>query len=219
MSDIFLVRHGQVAFDSTAYNGLSPAGERQAEALGRAFSARGVTASRVVVGDMFRQQQTAEIAGRAAGWSTSPEVDAGWDEFDHVALLAAMGDLRSGDSSLSGPDTLTRFFGEAIPRWSSGLHDGDYEETFDAFSERVTQTLGRLAGDPTGDDTTVVFTSSGVIGRIAASLLDTGAQQWLALIPVGINTGVTRLRVTEDEVRLVSYNEHAHLGPDLVTYR
>ena len=43
MSEMFLVRHGQVAFDSTGYNGLSASGRTQAEAVGPAFAARGVT--------------------------------------------------------------------------------------------------------------------------------------------------------------------------------
>lgn len=219
MGDIYLVRHGQVAFGTDSYDSLSPEGEQQAEAAGAALAARGVSATRVFVGSMNRHRQTANLACRTTGWLFLPEVDRGWDEFDHVSVLEAAGEMAEGDRSLSGPDTLRRFFGQAIPRWSSGRHDDDYTETFGAFSGRVTASLHRLANDLASDETAVVFTSAGVIGWVAASLCSAGEQQWLALIPVGVNGGVTRVRVGDGGPSLMSYNEHAHIRPELVTYR
>jgi broad specificity phosphatase PhoE len=219
MGDIYLVRHGQVVFGGDGYDSLSPDGERQSAAVGAALAARGVATEHMFVGSMNRHRQTAELAGGAAGWRAAPEVDAGWDEFDHVSVLTAAGALAKGDRSLSGPDTLRRFFGHAIPRWSSGRHDDDYAETFRGFSSRVMDTLQRLARELASDESAVVFTSAGVIGWAAASLLGASEQQWLKLIPVGVNGGVTRIRVTGGSPELVSYNEHAHLGHVLVTYR
>jgi broad specificity phosphatase PhoE len=219
MAQIFLVRHGQVAFGAASYDSLSPVGERQAAAVGSALVARGVTASRTVVGRMNRHRQTASLASRGAGWPAPAEVHQGWDEFDHVAVLSAAGPVEPGDRSLSGPDTLRRFFGVAIPRWSSGSHDGDYAEPFSAFSARVTDALNGLHDGLGEHDTAVVFTSAGVIGWVAASLLNAGEQQWLSLIPVGINGGITRVAGTPEGLKLISYNEHAHLSPDVATFR
>lgn len=219
MAEIFLVRHGQVAFDAAAYDSLSAVGAQQAIAVGASLGASGLIPTRTVVGSMNRHLQTARLAGRAAGWQASSEVDAGWDEFDHVAVLSATGEVALGDRSLSGPDTLSRFFGVAIPRWSSGLHDGDYAEPFSAFSARVTRALQNLHRGLGAHESAVVFTSAGVIGWVVASLLKAGEQQWLSLIPVGVNGGITRVRAGSDGPQMMSFNEHAHLRPDNVTFR
>jgi broad specificity phosphatase PhoE len=218
MAEIFLVRHGQVAFDTAAYDSLSPLGDYQATATGQALMTRGVRPCRVIVGTMNRHQETARGAIAAAGWVAIPEVHAGWDEFNHVDVLSAAGNVAPDDRSLSGHDTLRQFFDVAIPRWSSGLHDGDYAEPFPAFSDRVEAALASLRNGLGEQDTAVVFTSAGVIGWVAASLLNAGERQWLSLIPVGVNGGVTRL-ATAGGLKIVSYNEHAHLSPDAVTFR
>lgn len=219
MSEIFLVRHGQVALDGTGYDGLSTLGEEQAKTVGLALRERGVSPTRVVVGSMRRHHATADIASQAARWAADREVNPGWDEFDHVAILRAAGDLEPGDRSLSGPDTRRRFFEVAIPRWMSGLHDDDYTEPASAFTERVAGALGHVCSELSDQDTAVVFTSAGVIGRVVASLLEAGEKQWLTLIPVIVNSGVTRLRVTDDRTTLISYNEHSHVRAELLTYR
>lgn len=219
MSNIFLVRHGQVAFGGDSYDSLSPLGEEQATAAGVAMRKGGLTPIRTIVGSMNRHRQTADLAAHAARWSAPAEVDRRWDEFDHVEIISAVGDVEPGDLSLSGPHTLRRFFGVAIPRWSSGRYDGDYVETFGAFSGRVSEALRQLAADLDTRETAVVFTSAGVIGWVAASLLEGGEAQWLALIPVLVNTGVTRLRVIDSRLTVISVNEHAHLSRDLETYR
>jgi broad specificity phosphatase PhoE len=213
------VRHGQVALHGAGYGGLSELGEQQADEVGLALRQRGVLPSRVAAGNMQRHHQTAERARLAAGWSAPIEIDVGWDEFDHVAVMASAGHQRASDRSLSGADTLRRFFGVAIPRWSSGQHDEDYAETFGEFTERVTDTFQRLVTSLDDRETAVVFTSAGVIGRVAATLLNATEKEWLTLIPVAVNCGVTRVRVTGEDAFLVSYNEHGHLHQAGVTQR
>lgn len=219
MSEIFLVRHGQVSFHGDGYDELSELGEQQAAAVGLALSRRGVRPSRVAIGSMNRHHQTARLASSTAGWSAPLEVDGSWNEFDHVAVMAGAGHQERGDRTLSGADTLRRFFGTAIPRWSSGLYDEDYAETFGAFTARVTGTFQRLLARLEPHETAVVFTSAGVIGRITAALLHAGEKEWLALIPVGVNCGVTRVEGAGDDAVLVSYNEHGHFTSGLVTRR
>lgn len=219
MGEIYLVRHGQVALEGPAYDGLSPLGERQAEAVGSALRARSSPVSRVLVGSLQRHHETARLAVSTAGWTTEEETQMDWNEVDHVSILAAAGVGGSGARSLNGPDTLRRFFGTAVPRWSSGLHDADYPETFTAFTGRVTSVFDQLCRDVRPGEATVVFTSAGVIGQVAVSLIGAGEKQWLSLIPVAVNGGITRVRVTSDGPVLMSYNEHAHLSPEQVTYR
>ena len=75
-----------------------------------------------------------------------------------------------------------------------------------------------IAGQPQGT-TTVVVTSAGVIGWIAAALLGASAEQWIRLNRVCVNTGVTLLVTGRQGISLVSFNDHSHLDPQEITYR
>lgn len=92
MTEILAIRHAQASFDADDYDQLSPLGEDQALRLGRWLAAdRDIGFDAVVVGAMRRHQQTLagiEQAFAEAG-RTLPEaeIDAGFNEFDHGAVL------------------------------------------------------------------------------------------------------------------------------------
>ena len=88
MSRILLVRHGQASFGAADYDDLSPTGHEQSRVLGAALAARGVVPDLLVAGEMRRHGQTAAGVLDGAGWTTDVEVDAGWNEFDHLQVLA-----------------------------------------------------------------------------------------------------------------------------------
>ncbi len=75
------------------------------------------------------------------------------------------------------------------------------------------------------DGTTVVVTSGGPIAAACASLVDPDASPaelprlWNHFNTVTVNSGVTRVLVGSTGRRLLTFNEHAHLPGDLVTYR
>lgn len=210
MGSILLVRHGQASWGAADYDVLSPTGEQQAEVLGRAIA--GVAPDVVVHGTMQRQRRTAELAAAAAGWSAPIEVDGRWDEMDHLAILAAEPQPFTGE-----PDR-TQFqawFEAATSRWTSGDHDHAYDESFPQFRSRVADALGSL--DAAG--TAVVVTSGGPISAVTADLLDADTATYVRLAPVVVNTSVTKVVSGRRGLTLVSFNEHAHLGPDLLTYR
>src|SRR6201999_3132729 len=83
-------RHGQASWDSDDYDVLSEAGWEQSRLLGKALAARGITPDSVVTGSMRRHRETAEACLGELGTAVSPEVDQGWDEFDHVGMLASV---------------------------------------------------------------------------------------------------------------------------------
>ena len=88
MAVIYLVRHGQASWGAADYDVLSETGHAQGTVLGEALADRGLQPTRLVAGTMRRHAGTAEAASAAAGWSTPVEVDPGWNEFDHVQMLA-----------------------------------------------------------------------------------------------------------------------------------
>jgi broad specificity phosphatase PhoE len=221
MSVVLLVRHGQASWGAADYDRLSEAGERQSRVLGEALAARGIVPDVVLRGAMRRHRQTAELACAAAGWSTPVTEDDGWNEFDHVQMLS-MHPSSYGEGEELSRAQFQEWFEQAARRWTSGQHDDDYDEPFDAFGARVEAALRRTAEQLGSGRTAVVFTSGGPVSWVAASLLGAGADVWAQLNPVAVNAAVTKVVVGRRGSTLVSLNDHSHLesvGTDLITYR
>ena len=89
MSRIILVRHGQASWGKKDYDRLSDLGHKQAAVVGQELEARSVVSARVFSGALRRQRDTAAGIVAAAGWSLDPEDIAGWNEYDHTAILRA----------------------------------------------------------------------------------------------------------------------------------
>lgn len=213
MGRLLLVRHGQASWGADDYDVLSPLGHQQAAALGEIWQHRGLVPDRIVIGGMRRHRETCEAAGLVAD-----EVDAGWDEFDHVMMLAR---VPAPDGADTDPRVFQHWFETASQRWLAGEHD-DYDESFAAFTDRVSAALDRAAAL---SGTTAVFTSGGAIAWAVARLLaeDGRVRQdlWNRLNRVCANTGVTHLVSGRRGVSMVSFNEHTHLegSAELISYR
>ena len=214
MGTLFLIRHGQASWGAEDYDVLSPLGEQQAEVLGQALTRllQGAEPDLLVHGTMQRQQRTAELAAKAAGWSITPSVDERWNEMDHLAVLAVQPREFDGE-----PDRaqFQAWFEAATQRWASGEHDDDYDEPFPHFRARVRDGVEALAEIGTA----VVVTSGGPISAVTADLLAAGTPTYHRLTPVVVNSSVTRVVSGRRGLTLVSFNDHAHLPAELLTYR
>jgi broad specificity phosphatase PhoE len=214
MGAIHLVRHGQATGLEGAYDELSELGREQARAVGAELVRRGVRPARVITGALARQRQTAAEMGL-----TGTDVDAGWDEYDHLALLGALPPETTADIGRM-PDparAVQEVLDAALARWV-GAADDSYPETWPAFRSRVRDALA----DIDGTGTTVVVTSAGPISAVAAALLGVPPRGWLALNRVMVNTSITTVAVGRSGTSLVTVNDHAHLageGRRLLTYR
>lgn len=223
MGQILLVRHGQASFGAENYDALSPLGFEQSRMLGEALGARGITADVVVHGTMRRQQETASTCADAAGWSAVPTVDAGWDEFDFLSVLA-MHPHQYGPEPTKAEFQL--LFEEATEAWMAGV-DRPYEETFAAFAARVHGALERTVA-LAASGTVAVFTSGGPIGLAVAEILadpghltDQLPGLWGRLNRMTVNAALTRVVAGSRGLNLLTYNDQSHLdGVDgAVTYR
>jgi broad specificity phosphatase PhoE len=214
---IYLVRHAQASFGARDYDKLSALGEQQATRLGQTLA--DVKPQLVVSGSMRRHQQTAELAGFTA------EVDPGFDEFDHQEVIVAhkpaykrhavmVADLAKGGRPQRA---FQEMFTAATQRWIDG-GDG-YTESFAAFCERSEASVRRTAERLGKGETALVFTSGGPIASVVSRLLSGGDGLWAKLNPVTINTAITKVVSGRGGLTVVSYNEHVHLGADLLTYR
>lgn len=214
MGQILLVRHGQASWDAEDYDVLSETGWEQSRVLGRAWAARGFWVDRVLMGSMRRHRETAEACVGELSGAPAPVVDAGWDEYDHVSMLARH-PSPFGDRSPTKAE-FQAWFEEATDRWTGGEHD-DYDESYAAFRARVDGALDRI--DREG--TTVVFTSGGPVARVAARLLGADVAVWRRMNRVIANSGVTKVVGGRRGLTLVTLNEHVHLEEHsgLLTYR
>jgi broad specificity phosphatase PhoE len=214
MGQILLVRHGQASWGAEDYDVLSTVGEQQSEVLGHALARAlgGVEPDLLVHGTMQRQQRTAELAAKAAGWSVTATVDQRWNEMDHRAVLALQPRQFDGE-----PDRaqFQAWFEAATRRWASGHHDDEYDESFPRFRARVRDGVEAIAEVGTA----VVVTSGGPISAVTADLLAADTPTYKRLAPVVVNSSVTRVVSGRRGLTLVSFNDHAHLPAELLTYR
>jgi broad specificity phosphatase PhoE len=210
---IALVRHGQASFGSADYDHLSPIGVGQARRFGTAYAGV-LNPVRVVAGTMRRQADTARHAAESAGWDLDVECEPRWNEYEYDALTnpgdgLIRRDLRTFQDTLDAN----------LRAWAAGRAADDFTETYSAFKDRLDAAVEDLKQSAPSHGATLVFTSGGVMSAIVCRLLGGDTDLWLRLHRVCANTAVTRLALGQRGLSVVSFNEHAHLGADLVTYR
>jgi broad specificity phosphatase PhoE len=223
MGVVLLVRHGQASFGAADYDVLSETGHEQSRLLGAWLAERKVVPDVVLRGAMRRHRETADGMLEGAGWDVPVEVDAGWDEFDHLGVVAALPDLPEGQLDRRG---FQRVFEQATTRWTGGAFDADYPEPYAAFVARVRGALDRACAAAGPGGTVVAISSGGPVAAACAALVDpTGedpavlARLWSRFNTVTVNSSVTRVVVGSTGPRLLTFNEHAHLDGDTLTYR
>ncbi len=218
MGLVLLVRHGQASFGAEDYDVLSETGWAQGRLLGSWLAERGITPTAVIHGDMRRQRDTALAVAEGADWSDlSPVVDPGWDEFDHVGMVASYPDLPA-DLDLSDRRAFQQVFEKATAHWTAG-EPGDFSETYADFEARVVAALDRATGSAGPGGTVVVVSSGGPIAVACGALVDPEARLWQRFNTVIVNSSVTRVVVGSTGARLLTFNEHPHLEGDHLTYR
>ena len=231
MSVLLLIRHGQASFGKRDYDALSEQGHEQSRVLGAALADRGVRPSLIVSGGQQRHGQTVEgiLSALVDAGVAEPAVfvDEGWNEFDfdhvmqvHKPAYRSKALMYADFARTPRAERHAKFqalFEDATSRWTAGVADDDYEESFPAFADRVDAALARAAGHDGG--TVLVVSSGGPIGLVASRVLAGDASLWASLNRVAVNTGVTKVLAGRSGLNLSTYNEHSHLEPALVTYR
>ena len=214
MATLVLVRHGQASWGSADYDRLSELGVSQSVSTGRALAGLGPPGV-VLSGAQLRHRSTAELATEAAGWQTPVRVDSGWNEFGHRQVMAAY-DVPPPEE---GSEAFEEWLLAALSRWVEGGSDSDYDEPFAGFTSRVDVAVRRLRDQLAPTETAVVFTSVGPICWAVAALLGGQPSVWLRLTSAMVNAGVTRIAWDDRGMQLSTFNEHTHLGAEMLTVR
>jgi broad specificity phosphatase PhoE len=200
---------------------LSERGVEQAAVLARDFARRGIAPRHAVTGDLRRQRDTLAPLGLPT------TADPRWNEYDTDAIMSAHSSSAArehrGPGDDAAPALTSRQFQEvleeALLAWIAAGADGPSREPWPAFAERVGAALRDAASALGAGETGVVCTSGGVLAAIMVALLDVPAATFVRFNRVTVNTGISRVAVGRSGMTLVSFNEHAHLDGDLLTYR
>lgn len=248
MATIYLIRHGQAGFGTQNYDALSPLGQTQAQLLGAWLRTCQVQPMRVWSGSMQRQRQTATHCASSMWASTLNADDGGLNvderlnEFDYLDILSAYIPNCTSDAALVHYLTqqtddprrvFQKIFAQAVAHWvgSATKIDGTpYRETWPAFQQRTQAVLQDVVtqvrdGERDGerDAAVLLFTSGGVISAMVQPLLGISDARIFDLNHSLLNTGISRLRVGRQRVRLDYLNACPHLEsqaqPDLQTHR
>lgn len=220
MGVVILVRHGQASFGADDYDVLSETGWEQGRRLGAWLRDRGVKPATLVRGTMRRHRETAEALQQgAAGW---PEAgtDPAWDEFDHLAVVAAYPEAPEGPLDQRA---FQEVFELATARWTSG--EGEYAEPWSSFRARAVGALDAACARAGSGETAVVVTSGGPIAAACAAVVDRDADDatfgrlWSRFNTTIVNASFTRIVVGSTGARLLTFNEHPHLEGEHLTYR
>ncbi|MDA1314472.1 MAG: histidine phosphatase family protein [Acidobacteria bacterium] len=231
MSRVYLMRHGQ-AGPRHDYDRLSVLGEQQSRALGRYLVSLKVEFVAAYVGRLDRQRRTAQAVQaeyQSAGLPFPELVEEPlWDEFDlgHVyqelsdplgqddprfrqEFAGMMAAIESGDSAVHRSHNYCDI---AIVRaWTAGRYSYS-GESWQAFRERVSLPKQRLARFTSGENV-AVFTSATPIGVWMGEALGLRDREIWRLAGATYNSGLSTVRVADDELRLFTFNALPHL-PD-----
>ena len=237
MSSIYLVRHGQAGLRHH-YDTLSDIGRRQAGLLGEYLAEQGVRFTAIYAGALARQQQTAEELRQAylrAGLAV-PEIltEPLWNEFDldqvyrdfAPALSEADAQFRSDYEELlrQARDVASPIHRTWSPcdmavvrAWTEGGH-ACTGELWTAFQARVARAMETLAGYGSGESI-AVFTSATPIAISIGTALGAANGRVMRLAGVMYNSAVNTLRMKDRDLTLYTFNNTAHLPPELRTFR
>jgi phosphohistidine phosphatase len=110
---IYLLRHGEAerGDGDDAARRLTPKGERQSEAAGRALAALGASIDACLTSPKVRAAETARLACGALGVEPEVAAELAQDGFDSLALAAGRGDVMLVGHNPGFPNELARLTG------------------------------------------------------------------------------------------------------------
>ncbi|SMX44249.1 histidine phosphatase family protein [Actibacterium lipolyticum] len=219
MGVLYVIRHAQASFGAADYDVLSDLGHRQSRALGQALAVQGVMPDAVFIGAQRRHRETLAGIADGLGAPVQPQVHAGLNEFDFKGLLdARFRDAPAPDGMHSDRRSHFRTLRDTVLMWQRD-EVPDPPETWAAFSDRVADAKAVMQG---AGETVLAVSSGGAISQMIASVLQTPADQQIALQLQMKNCAVNRFISTSNAMYLHGFNETPHItaetAEELLTY-
>jgi broad specificity phosphatase PhoE len=212
MAYLYLVRHGQPDF-AGHYDSITTLGAQQSTWLGQHFAQQPLGFARVVTGTLQRQIDTAALVAAELSDAPAPVRDAGFNEYDHAALLDYFEGERIQAARKAG-DRRAYFLAlrHALQGWTR--HEGPIPggESWSEFGARIRRAVHEACSGLKRDARVLVVSSGGVIGCYTSVVLGAPAEAAIQLNLQTRNTGVTEIVVPpEGTPRLVAFNGVPHL--------
>lgn len=198
---LILLRHGETEWNLTgrwqgqdADTQLTPRGREQAQVVARRLSAYPIDA--IYSSDLSRAFETAQIVGRVIG--LEPLSEPGLRESD----IGAWTGLTWEDITERFPDQVAAMFAGQDVRRGGG-------ETYGELHNRLQTAVDSIIARHHGQ-TVLVVSHGAALRSLVAHVLGASLAQ-LHRIAIGGNTALSIVQVEHGALRLVSYNDTAHL--------
>jgi len=223
MGKIILIRHGKAGFLETDYDQLSDLGEYQAQVTGNFFKQARIYPATIYSGSLIRQQRTAEIVKKNAGYNTETINDPTFNEFDYQGIIDCFlpelltekpSIAKDVDKALTDYSTFRRIFSELIECW---IHKNDHTgniESFESYTNRVIQGINAVTEKLNKDDIAIVFTSGGFIAVSMHLILGLSPISALTLAWNIYNCSITSFYHSNNKYCLETFNSVGHLEMD-----
>lgn len=223
------VRHGQASFGADDYDRLSERGWQQARRLGDWLCRHDECFERVLCGGMRRHRETWQAIADAyrehGRHLPDPEIDTGFDEFDHAAVLGTFVAEQPGHPAVAAYQTdradaraVLGLLRAAFASWADGALD-HCGEPWAGFCARARGAGRRLHAGMNGGST-LLISSGGVLAQLAAAALDVPDARAVELNLSLRNSALVEFHALPDGLRLGSWNTLPHLAEarELWTY-
>ena len=217
MGTLYLIRHGQASFGAADYDKLSPLGERQSVRLGAYLASRGLGFEAVLTGTLKRHAQTWAGIAHGAGLDLAPLRLPGLNEYDSEALLHSIApEPGPRPPDAAGVRQHFQHLRKALLGWIDGTLTPVGMPTFIDFQSGIRAVLAGLQQEFGAQrEARVLVVSSG--GPIATAVSQVLAAPPTTLVELNLqirNSAQSELVLTQQQLRLVSFNSVAHLDED-----
>jgi broad specificity phosphatase PhoE len=228
MGMLHLVRHGQARFASEDYDRLSELGQRQCQALGRWYAARGQRFGAVLTGTLTRHRQSLAALGDGFGALPAAKELPALNEYDSEALLrAALAEPalapREPLPAATTPEGYRahfRLLRQALAAWTAGTLVAEGLPAHASWRAGIAAALDHVRTQCEGD--VLLVSSGGPIATATAHVMGAPGEAWIELNLRLRNSALTEFSVSPKRQVLHSFNTLPHLGTpehaDWVTY-
>ncbi len=236
MSIIYLIRHAQASFGKADYDFLSETGIRQSKILADHFQAIGLEFDTIYSGGQLRHEQTMEayLDVLAASKNKIPPVhktDA-FNEYDSETILrnlipemireepAFEADVAA---MLKSQREFQKVYEKVMRIWMSKVSPFKNLETWKTYYSRVRAGFNKIMASEGAGKKIAVFTSGGPISVCVQKVLSLSDENTLQLTWQIMNTSITRLKYSGNQMTLFGFNDVTYLelkrDGQLLTFR
>lgn len=210
MIELFLVRHGQAAFGTGHYDRLSDLGLEQSALLGHYFRERNLRFEGIFSGTLRRHRETLEAMALETTGEESPSETDKLNEYDLGDIIRCW--RRNADKEEKKHDNPADAFyylaENALNAWTSNCLPGT-KESWKDFNGRVLSTRDEVMSSSAAR--VLIITSGGPISALLRDALQLSFPIMIGLNLELANASITRLVLTGERQRLVSFNSTSHL--------